>query len=137
MNRKERQMRIAKMLAAAAAAFGIAGACGGGSKSPTNPSPGNGPVGATITITSAGVDPRAVTINSGEVVMVVNNDTRNHEIASNPHPAHTDCPQINALGTLVPGQSRNTANFTTSRTCGFHDHIDDTNTSLQGTITIR
>jgi hypothetical protein len=84
-----------------------------------------------------GVDQKAVTINNGEVVVVINSDVRNHQIASNPHPAHTDCPPINALQTLVPGQTGRTGNFTTSRTCGFHDHLDDTNAALQGTITIR
>ena len=102
-----------------------------------SPSPGNGPVGATVTITSSGVSPKAVTVNVGEVVMFVNSDSRSHEIASNPHPSHTECPPINALETLAPGQSRNTANFTTARTCGYHDHRDSTNVSLQGTITIR
>jgi plastocyanin len=102
-----------------------------------SPSPGNGPVGATVTIASSGVSPKAVTVNVGEVVMFVNSDSRSHEIASNPHPSHTECPPINALETLASGQSRNTANFTTARTCGYHDHNDSTNVSLQGTITIR
>ena len=102
-----------------------------------SPSPGNGPVGATVTITSSGVSPKAVTVNVGEVVMFVNSDSRSHEIASNPHPSHTDCPPINALETLAPGQSRNTGNLTTARTCGYHDHSDSGNVSLQGTITIR
>jgi len=94
-------------------------ACGGsGSATMTNPSPGTGPVGASVTITASGVSPKAVTINAGEVVMFVNSDTRNHQMDSNPHPEHTDCPGINALDVLAAGQSRNTANLTTPRTCG-------------------
>ena len=116
--------------------FLLAGCSGGGGSTPTSPSPGTGTV-ATIIITANGVDQKAVTINVGEVVVFVNNDSRRHEIASNPHPVHTDCPPINALGILAPGQTGRTANFTTARTCGFHDHDLDTNTSLQGTITIR
>ena len=110
---------------------------GCGSDSPTAPSPGTGPVGATITITSNGVSPKTVTVTSGSVVTFVNNDNRSHEMASDPHPAHSDCPPINALGTLSAGQTRNTGNLTTTRTCGFHDHNDSTNAALQGTITIR
>jgi plastocyanin len=110
-------------------------ACGGGST--MSPSPGNGPVGATVTITSSGVSPKAVTVNVGEVVTFVNNDTRSHDMESDPHPEHTDCPPIKAVATLAPGQSRNTGNLTTARTCGYHDHNDSTNVSLQGTITIR
>jgi plastocyanin len=111
-------------------------ACSGGG-STMSPSPGNGPVGAIVTITSSGVSPKAVTVNVGEVVTFVNNDTRSHDIESDPHPAHTDCPPINAVTTLAAGQSRNTGNLTTARTCGYHDHSDSGNVSLQGTITIR
>ena len=129
-----RQAVLAGILAA-----GVA--CGGSSNNPNNPGGGGGSAGtsgATITISNAGVvSPSAVTINPGESVTFVNNDTRSHEIASNPHPAHTDCPAINALGVLQAGQTKLTNALTTSRTCGFHDHNDDTNRNLQGTITIR
>jgi len=119
-------------------------ACGGSSNNPNNPGGGGGgggnpgTSGATITISSAGVvSPAAVTINPGESVTFINNDSRSHEIASNPHPAHTDCPAINALGVLQAGQTKLTNALTTSRTCGFHDHNADTDRNLQGTITIR
>lgn len=116
----------------------VLSSCGGSSSSPTSPSSGTGPVGATITIGSNGaVTPSTVTINVGEVVAFVNNDSRPHEMASNPHPAHTDCPAINAVSQLQPGQSRNTGNFTTARSCGFHDHSNPDSAALQGTITVR
>ena len=118
-------------------------ACGS-SSNPNSPSGGGGgggnpgTSGATITISNTGiVTPSAVTINPGESVTFINNDSRDHEIASNPHPAHTDCPAINALGVIRAGQTRLTNALTTSRTCGFHDHNDDSNRNLQGTITIR
>jgi hypothetical protein len=69
-------------------------------------------------------------------VTFVNNDNRTHDMASNPHPEHTQCPEINSVGFLTPGQSRTTSNLTTVRTCGYHDHNQDSNTALQGTITI-
>jgi len=95
-------------------------------------------VGATITIGSNGaLSPAAVTINVGEVVTFVNNDSRTHEMASNPHPQHTDCSAMNAVSQLQPGQSRNTGSFTNARTCGFHDHINPSSAALQGTITVR
>jgi plastocyanin len=116
-------------------------ACGGSSYNPNNPGGGGGTPGtsgATITISSTGVvSPSSVTINPGESVTFVNNDSRGHEIASNPHPAHTDCPAINALGVIQAGQSKLTNALTTSRSCGFHDHLDDSNRNLQGTITVR
>ncbi|MEQ1897712.1 MAG: hypothetical protein ABL971_10050 [Vicinamibacterales bacterium] len=124
-------------LAAAITAF----ACGGGS-TPTTPSPSPGPSpapsnAATITITSAGASPRSVTIAAGGRVTFVNNDTRPHDMSSDPHPEHTTCPAINQAGFLSAGQSRQTGNLTTVRTCGFHDHDQPTNTSLQGTIVIQ
>jgi plastocyanin len=121
-------------------------ACGGGS-SPSGPSGsvtvisrdgGNGPSGATITITSAGVSPSSVTVAAGQSVTFVNSDSRSHEIASNPHPQHGSCPSIEAgLGTLTPGQTRTTHAFANAGTCGFHDHLNDSNRALQGTITIQ
>jgi hypothetical protein len=69
--------------------------------------------------------------------MFVNNDNRPHDMSSNPHPEHTDCPAINQAGFLQPGQSRETGNLTTARTCGFHDHNRDSDTTLQGTIVIQ
>jgi hypothetical protein len=83
------------------------------------------------------VAPRSVTIAAGGRVNFFNNDTRVHDMSSNPHPEHTDCPAINQVGFLQPGQSRETGNLTTPRTCGFHDHNRDTDTTLQGTIIIQ
>ena len=108
--------------------------CGGSSD--TTPSPAPGPA-ATITITTAGVTPRSVTIARGSQVQFINNDTTFHEMASNPHPEHTDCPEINSVGFLSPGQSHQTGNLNTVRTCGFHDHDDPTDTRWQGSIVIQ
>jgi hypothetical protein len=129
-----------------AAALTVAGiACGGDkytsptptpSPSPT-PTPTPTPGSATITIASNGVSPRTVTIAAGSRVTFVNNDTRVHDMASDPHPDHTACPAINDVGFLQPGQSRTTGNLNTPRSCGFHDHNQPTTTSLQGTITIQ
>jgi hypothetical protein len=52
----------------------------------------------------------------------VNNDNQSHEMFSDPHPEHTDCPEINSVGFLSPGQTSRTDNLNTVRTCGFHDH---------------
>jgi len=113
-------------------------ACGGGSPStpsaPSNPPP-TGAV--TVTITSAGVDPKNVDISMGQAVTFRNQDSAAHEMASNPHPVHTDCPPINQVGALGPNQSGTTGALTVARVCGYHDHGQPTNAGLQGTITIR
>ncbi len=110
-------------------------ACGRKS-SPTAPSSTSGGSGTTVTITAAGVNPREVRIRAGSRVTFVNNDTRSHNIASDPHPEHTDCPEINQVGFLQPGQQRETGNFVTPRTCGYHDHDLPNTESLRGRIIV-
>ena len=108
-------------------------ACGGAS--PSSPSTG----GATVTITSAGVSSPQINVVQGSRVTCVNNDTRAHNMTSDPHPEHTDCPELNTVGLLQPGQSRETGNLVTVRTCGFHDHDDPPpgGNKWTGRITIR
>ena len=131
-------------LAAAVFAAATAAACGGGSSTPTTPTPttppasGNPTDTATITIGTDGrVTPSQVTITRGGRVTFVNNHNQSHDMSSDPHPEHTDCPQMAQVGFLSPGQSRTSGNFTTARTCGFHDHNQENNTNLQGRIIIQ
>ncbi len=113
-------------------------ACGGGDDTPTAPSPGTGTSAATLTIGANGVTtPNAVTIAPGSRVTFVNNHNRAHDISSDPHPDHTDCPEIDQIGVLQPGQTALTGNLTVTRTCGFHDHNIPTDRNLQGTIRIQ
>jgi plastocyanin len=117
---------------------GVMTACGGSSSptAPGGPTSGTVTVGATITITSSGVSPATVSVDAGQSVMLVNNDSKAHEISSNPHPSHTDCPALN-FGSLAVGQSRTSNALTTARTCGYHDHLDPTNAAWQGQVTVR
>ena len=128
------------------AAAALLASCGG--SSPTSPGGvtiivrdggTSGTSGATITISSNGVvSPSTVNVAVGQTVTFVNNDNRVHEIASNPHPQHGSCPSIEAgLGTLASGQTRTTHAFGNSGSCGFHDHLDDTNANLRGTINVQ
>jgi plastocyanin len=99
----------------------LCASCGGSSDSPSSPSGGSAE-GRTVTITAAGASPTSLTLAPGTRVLFVNNDTRPHNMTSDPHPEHDICPDINAVGLLAPGQSRETANLNAVRTCGFHDH---------------
>ena len=110
-------------------------ACSGGS-TPTTPPP-NPTVTNTITITAQGVSPKDIQVAAGSRVTFRNNDTRNHNMASDSHPDHTDCPELNSVGLLTPGKSGESGNLNTVRTCKFHDHDNPGTTSLTGTITIR
>lgn len=125
-------------------------ACGGGGGTPSGPSGGTSGGGtsgggasggatssATITIGSNGVvSPNAVTITQGGRVTFVNNDSRSHDMSSDPHPSHEDCTPLEQVGFLSPGQSKTSGNLNTVRVCGFHDHNLPTVTGLQGRITI-
>lgn len=116
-------------------------ACGGTDNGGTPTTPGGGggtptPT-TTITITASGVSPKSITVTPGSRVTFVNNDSRNHEMNSDPHPTHGDCPGIDDVGFLAPGQSKTTGNLNVARTCGYHDHNDPFNASLQGTIVVQ
>jgi plastocyanin len=136
-------LRRLGVAAAACAVAALAVGCGGdSSSSPSSPSttpPPTGPPTATttITITASGVSPQNITVTAGSRVTFVNNDTRTHEMNSDPHPVHSDCPEINAVSFLAVGQSKQTDPLNTRRTCGFHDHNQPSVTSLQGTIQIQ
>ena len=114
----------------------VAGGCGS-SSAPAAPASVPPVSSNTITITSAGVSPKNVQISVGSRVLFINNDTRSHNMTSDPHPSHDDCPELNQVGFLSPGQSRESGNLVTARTCGFHDHDDFSQQNLQGSIVIR
>jgi hypothetical protein len=119
-----------------AAAIGLL-AAGCGSSSPSSPSnASDGPIAATLTITAAGISPKTNTVAVGSRITIVNNDSVAHEMDSDPHPEHNECPQLN-IGTLLPGQSRSSQNLPTARTCGMHDHSDPDNDRWKTTITVQ
>jgi plastocyanin len=127
-------LRTARRASAVVTALGLGLSCGG-SSTPTEPE--NPVLTNTITITATGVSPKDVQIAAGTRVLFVNNDSRSHNMASDAHPEHTDCPEINQVGLLGVGQSRETGNLNLVRTCRFHDHDSPNTASLSGAIVIR
>lgn len=126
--------RLQSSVALLVSALGLLAGCKKSSPS-TSPSPvvqTN-----TIAITSTGVSPQNIEIALGTRVLFVNSDSRSHNMASDPHPEHTDCPELGQVGFLTAGQSRESGNFVTARTCGFHDHDDPGNPKLTGNILIK
>jgi hypothetical protein len=106
--------------------------------SPVAPVPSPTPV-ATLTITinaSGQARPADIQIARGSRVTFVNQHAAPHDMTSDPHPTHVNCPEINQVGNLAAGQSRQTGVFNTARRCGFHDHGEPTNDNLQGSITV-
>ena len=111
--------------------------CGGGSAPAAPSTPENPTLTNTITISSTGVSPQNIQITAGTRVLFRNTDARPHNMSSDPHPEHTDCPEINQVGLLTPGQSRETGNLNLVQVCRFHDHDLPDSASLKGVIIIR
>jgi plastocyanin len=115
-------------------------ACGGaGVAAPTtaNP-PASLPKEITVNVTATGFKPPDGVVAVGGRVIFDNVDDRLHSVASNPLTTHADCPAINEVGVLVPGQSKPTGTLTEAKTCGFHDTFSEGSTTLlMGTFTVR
>ncbi len=105
-----------------------ASTCGSGSSGSPSPAPSTGPTPPAavdppiIRIAPTGAEPRQLIVGVGERVTFINNDSQPHDIAGGPDPATPDCREIDAVGFLVPGQSRQTAPLPVARTCDYHDH---------------
>jgi len=130
----------------AASLAGLMFACGGGSDSGSTTTTTTSPTGTcttgsnvtTIVITSSGaVCPANITVARGAQVTFVNQDRIAHDMFSDPHPDHNDCLELNQVGHLEPGQSRQSGNLVVAKKCGFHDHVLFENKNLQGSITIQ
>jgi hypothetical protein len=138
------------MVAAAVAAL----SCGGespASATPATPPPSTaGPAkpleNATITISAAGFaldGASAAVFAIGELRMYqgarltfMNRDSVPHDVLSDPLHVHTDCPEINAVGFLVPGQTRATDPLNRIVLCGFHDHLHEGDTRFAGRVAV-
>ncbi len=103
-------------------------ACGSSPSAPT--------AAATFTITATGVSPKEARIRAWNYVTFVNMDNRSHAIASDPVEIHTQCPPLNRVGVLQPGESRDTGTLNLAGSCGFHDHSNTSDTTMQGRIIV-
>jgi hypothetical protein len=104
--------------------------CGGSPSGPTDAA-------ATITVTATGLTPTEVRVPAFSKVLFINNDVRPHDMNSDPITGHTDCPAINAVGTLAPGERRSTGTLAVPRTCGFHDHNNELDAAWKGRIIVQ
>lgn len=89
---------------------------------------------ATIYIYNDHVAPQDIKIKAGGVIKFVQVDGSWHDIASGPHPTHTEYPPLN-IGFLTQGETHDVS-FPTSGNFGFHDHIHDNDPKLQGKILV-
>ena len=133
-----RHLRYPIAAAITAAAMAAVISCSGNSSS-TSPSGACTPSTSanTLVIMNNAICPQAITLTRGSQLTIQNQDSRTHDMTSDPHPEHTQCPELNQIGFLNTGQSRPSGNLNTARTCGMHDHGDPDRGSLKVTITIQ
>jgi len=125
---------------AIAGTIALVAACGGDSSmNNTSPSTGCTPSSSptTFVIMNFTICPQTITVPRGTQVTFSNQDSVIHEMDSNPHPEHTDCPELNQVDFLAQGQSRQSGNLNIARSCGFHDHMNPDRASMKGTIVIQ
>jgi hypothetical protein len=117
----------------------VAAACGGSGGGDGGPAPSPIPNNPNRIVIQAGgvVSPKDITVPIGSRVLFINNDSRRHDMTSDEHPNHLDCPDINTVGVLLAGQFRETSNLTDARTCGYHDHENPDDINLKGRIIVR
>ena len=131
-----RILRAAVLVGVVCAASAVSTCGGGGGGNPGGPSPSDNP--NQLTISAAGViSPKELVVSPGSRVLFINNHSQRHNMTSDPHPEHNDCPEINQVGVLTQGQRRETGNLIAVRTCGVHDHDDPDNANVRARIVIR
>jgi plastocyanin len=104
---------------------------------PAPPAPPSPPLTAIVTIRDTGFSPSEVTVALGGRVTFTNADSRPHDMLGGPDHTRLDCAEVDVVGFLVPGQSRETRVFETARVCEFHDHNNLGNPAFQGRIIVR
>ena len=98
--------------------------------------PVSAPSTATVEIRSIGFDRTLVIVAPGGRVTFRNRDTVSHQIASNVHPDHQQCPQLNSP-LLAAGESFTaTMSQEDHRSCGFHDEQRLNEPGFRGTVDV-
>jgi len=86
-----------------------------------------------VTISTDGkFNPAELAVKQGDKVTWTNNDTKEHRVASVPHPIHTALPGFDSITNLGAGE---TYSFTFAKkgTWGYHDHL---NPDTTGTVIV-
>ncbi len=82
----------------------------------------------TITYSDSGFSPASLTVKAGDKVTVKNTASSALQFDSNPHPQHTDDPELN-IGLINPGQSQ-TITVTKTGSHGYHNHLNSGDTGM-------
>jgi plastocyanin len=85
-----------------------------------------------ITYTASGFQPASLTVNSGDTIEITNSSNGVLQFQSDPHPQHTDNPELN-VGVVSAGQTK-TFTVTTKGQWGYHNHL---NSAQHGEINVQ
>lgn len=88
-------------------------------------------IAATITFNGNGFSPSLTTVKTGDTVQVTNKSSQELDFDSDPHPTHTDEPELN-VGPISPSASK-TFTVTKAGHWGYHDHL---NPSITGALDV-
>lgn len=88
----------------------------------------------TIRITKNGFDPAEAKIKKGVTVVWVNDDTKAHQPASNPHPVHDQFKDLGSGEVLIKKGDEFSLVFNKTGTFRYHDHLNPLN--FNGTIKV-
>ena len=94
-------------------------ACGGSSSAP-----------AAITLRPAGADPTSISLTGGSQLQFANADSIDHRIAS------SDCAELSSPD-LPAGASFTATMGAGPKTCSFHDALQPSAASFQGTVSVQ
>jgi plastocyanin len=87
---------------------------------------------STITYSNNGFSPSTLSVKVGTVITIKNTSSNPLQFSSDPHPQHTDDPELN-MGALSSGQSQ-TLTVTKTGTHGYHNHLNPGDT---GTLVVQ
>jgi plastocyanin len=94
-------------------------------------SPAETSTAGVITYGDNGFTPTTLTVKPGDKVTIKNTTSGTLQFQSDPHPQHTDDPELN-IGSIASGESQ-TFTVTTMGSHGYHNHLS---TSDTGTIVV-
>jgi plastocyanin len=89
-----------------------------------------------VSITAAGFNPQVLHVDYPVTVTFTNADTVAHTLESAPELNWDNCPEMNTVGTLTPGQSKAVPFSEKDAVCAYHDAAQASRTAFQGYIAI-
>lgn len=102
------------------------------------PMPAPAPTGAVmekveVDYTNSGFSPKTITIKKGTTVKFVNKSDNKMDVASDPHPIHTNYPAFDQWKSSQKGQNEYDFTFEKVGSWGYHNHLNPSDT---GTVIV-